>query len=134
MAGGPVGFECIGDRFGRGEVAEFQGAIDAHQHGLGCGTVVRTIRLTVLPQDHGRADLTLREVVLERYVVIIEEREEVFRVLAKTLGQPSRITVHIVLGGKIGKPLVQSADAVAILVGRKIILLAQTNPFAQESS
>ncbi len=40
LPGGQGGFEGVGDGLGRVEAAELEGALDAHEHGLGgCAAV-----------------------------------------------------------------------------------------------
>jgi hypothetical protein len=50
---------------------------------------VTSIGLAVFPQDDHRADRALGEVVLERYVPVIQMREGVLGVLAQTFRQAS---------------------------------------------
>lgn len=95
LAGVQVGFQGIGyaegDRRGGlkggGEANERQGVIYAYRNGLGGGTAIAAIRLTVIPQDHCSADLPLREVILERHIGMIQEREDMRRVLPQTFRQ-----------------------------------------------
>ena len=57
---------------------------------VGCATQSATlaaVRLTVLPHDPGRADLTLRQVVLPRHVRVVQEAEDVVAVTTQSLGQ-----------------------------------------------
>ncbi len=63
LSGHQAGVESIGDGLDRVETTKANGAVDAPQNGLCSGASFGPIRRTVLTQDHGRANLPLREVV-----------------------------------------------------------------------
>ena len=56
--------QCLLDLASRVQAAEFEGAVDAHQHRLGGGAALAPVALAVLAQYHRRTDLPLGEVVL----------------------------------------------------------------------
>ena len=60
-------------------------------------TLIRTARMTLLPQNYGQPNLTRCKVILEWHVIVIEKREDVLRVLAKTLRQPPGVAVDRLL-------------------------------------
>ena len=71
LAGGEVGFEGLGDGLRGVEASELQRTVDTHQDRLGGGgAAIGAVGLTVLPQNHRRAKLPLREAVLERHIII----------------------------------------------------------------
>ena len=67
--------------------------------------------MAVFSQDHSRANLTLGEVVLERHVVVIQEREDMVHVLAESLGQATRVTVDRFLAGELRQSLIPQVAA-----------------------
>ena len=96
------GSQGVGDGLGRIEAAELQCAVDAHQDRLRSGASVGTVLLAVLPQNHGRANLAFREVVLKRHVRVIQKREDELGVFAQTLRQTPRVAVDRFLGRQFG--------------------------------
>lgn len=109
-----MGAQGVGDRAQRIVAAESEGAVDAHEHGLGAGPAVRAVRLAVLPQDHGRADLPLGEVVLERDLRVVQEGEQVITGPPQTLQQPPGIGVVDIRREQRIQPAADAYNPVAV--------------------
>ncbi len=79
-------------------------AVDAHRSSLRGGALLRAIRsrrVGILPQDHCRTNLPLREVVLKVHIRVIQKRKDELAVLAKALGQAPGVGVEVILGRQI---------------------------------
>lgn len=73
--------------------AEFEGSVDAHEDGLGCGALLGAVGLAVFAEDDGRTDHAFGEVVLERDVRLVQKREQVIARPRQTLAQPPHVRV-----------------------------------------
>src|ERR1700733_7019518 len=79
---------------GDGIVASLlQGAEDAHQDGLGFGSVLAAVGIAVLPRNHSRSDLTLAVVVVEGNLRMIQEREQLGGMPLQSLHQAARVAL-----------------------------------------
>jgi hypothetical protein len=65
----------------------FEGAEDAHQHGLAFGAPLAPVAVAVLAEDDGRPDRPFGVVVIEGNSRLIEEREQVAAVPPQSLHQ-----------------------------------------------
>ena len=83
---------------------ELQRAENAHQYLLSRSTLLTAVRLAVLAQNHSRADLALGMIIIERHILIIQEREDVIAVLARPLGKPPSIGIFICSFSQLGQP------------------------------
>ena len=107
LAGLEVGANGMGYG-GDGVVAALlQGAEDAHEDGLGFGSVLAAVGVAVLPSDHRRADLTLGVVVVERNFGMIEEREQLSGMTPQSLHQAARVALFPRLSQQFVQPYVQ---------------------------
>ena len=131
--------QCDSDGFGGVVAAEFEGAVDGHEHGLGGGALLGAIGVAVLPQDDRRTNAALREIVVEGHVGFVEEGEEVIPMSAQTFG-PSQ-GVGVVVGhrairplplGQFGQTRVDQMNASRIAQRGEVRALAQTDAVADQ--
>lgn len=112
---------------------ELQGAVHAHQHRLRRRAALAAVRLAVLAQNHRRPDLSFGVIVLERHVLVVQEREDAVPVLAQTFGQSLRVVVLIGLLGHLDQAAVQTPDAGGVGPRLEIGALPQADAVSQQT-
>ena len=69
------------------------------------------VSVGVFTNDHGGADFPLSVIIVSGYILVLEEGEHVFPVLAESLGQADTIRILIVQRQEVVKSLMQAEKA-----------------------
>ena len=106
----------------------FECAENAHQHGLAISTMLAPIAVTVFAEDDGRANRSLRVVVVVGNSFLIQECEQVVLMSPKAFDQSSGICVFPRRLDHLGQTRIQTVAARSVCVRRQLVFRTpQTN-------